>query len=522
MLRVSNLKIDVIKNNPRDALVKKLGIKDSDLISYKIHKKSIDSRNKSQVFYVYELDIELKNEDKYLKSKKVDIRLVDVTEYNYKYDVKSNEKIVVVGSGPAGLFCAYLLALNGLKPLVIERGYDIDKRNEVVNTFFETNVLDCKSNVCFGEGGAGTYSDGKLNTGVKDKEGRIPFILKTFYECGADEDITYEAHPHIGTDVLQGVVKNLRNKIIALGGSFRFESTLTDIVLNNDKVEKIIVNDTEEINCSKVVLAVGHSARDTISKLYNKGLLMKPKGYAVGLRVIHHQEMINESQYGKYYKYLPNASYKLTYTASNKKGVYTFCMCPGGYVVNSSSSNGYMLCNGMSNHDRNSGYSNSAVIVTINPKDFGNTVKGAIKYQEMLEQRAFLIAKGYIPIQRYKDYKENVLSTKFGNVKPKFKGGYVFANLNEILPREINNSIVEGIENFGTKIKGFNNDDTILAGVESRTSSPVRILRTETLESNFKGLYPCGEGAGFAGGITSAAIDGLKVAESIIKELSNN
>lgn len=302
MLRVSNLKIDVIKNNPRDVLVKKLGIKDSDLISYKIHKKSIDSRNKSQVFYVYELDIELKNEDKYLKSKKVDIRLVDVTEYNYKYDVKSNEKIVVVGSGPAGLFCAYLLALNGLKPLVIERGYDIDKRNEVVNTFFETNVLDCKSNVCFGEGGAGTYSDGKLNTGVKDKEGRIPFILKTFYECGADEDITYEAHPHIGTDVLQGVVKNLRNKIIALGGSFRFESTLTDIVLNNDKVEKIIVNDIEEIKCSKVVLAVGHSARDTISKLYNKGLLMKPKGYAVGLRVIHHQEMINESQYGKYYK----------------------------------------------------------------------------------------------------------------------------------------------------------------------------------------------------------------------------
>ena len=522
MLRVSNLKVDVIKNNPRDVLVKKLGIKDDDLISYKIHKKSIDSRNKSQVFYVYELDIELKNEDKYLKSKKADIRLVEPLEYNYKYDVKSNEKIVVVGSGPAGLFCAYLLALNGLKPLVIERGYDIDKRNEVVNTFFETNVLDCKSNVCFGEGGAGTYSDGKLNTGVKDKEGRIPFILNTFYECGADEDITYEAHPHIGTDILQGVVKNLRNKIIALGGSFRFESTLTDIVLNNDKVEKIIVNDTEEIKCSKVVLAVGHSARDTISKLYNKGLLMKPKGYAVGLRVIHNQEMINESQYGEGYpEEVPTASYKLTHQCKGTgRGIYSFCMCPGGYVVNSSSEKGRLCVNGMSYHDRAGHNSNTALITTVTPDDFpSDSPLAGLEFQRKYEELAYKIGNGKIPVQLFGDFLKNQMSTKLGNVTPSIKGEWQFANLHECLPDYVCASLEEGMRAFGHKIKGYDAEDTVFSGVETRTSSPLRMERNKQFESNIQGLFPCGEGAGYAGGITSAAMDGIKTAEAIAEKI---
>ena len=520
MLKIRQLKVPVNDNNVDNYIIKKLRINNTDLIDYKILKKSVDARDKQNVSFVYECALNLKNEELVLrKNHSKDIEKYENTKYVFPNPYKkTNKKIVIVGSGPAGLFCAYTLATNGYKVEVIERGEKVEDRLNTVEHFWNTGELNKNSNVQFGEGGAGTFSDGKLTTQIKDKNNRMQYVLETFVSAGSPENILYDAKPHIGTDILVQVVKNIREKIISLGGTFRYNTTLTDIEIENNKIKSITVNNNEVIDVDTLVLAIGHSARDTFEML-NKKLKLEPKSFAVGIRISHSQSMINYSQYGKYSKYLPPASYKLTYQTKSGRGVYSFCMCPGGYVVNASSEDNRLAINGMSYSKRDSENANSALIVTVTPKDFGEDPLAGLEFQRRLEEKAYLVGNKSIPVQLYIDYKNKQQSTEIGEVKPIVKGMYSLSDINKIFPDYINESLVEAIENFGTKIKGYNRDDALLMGVESRTSSPVRIPRGEDFESIITGIYPCGEGAGYAGGITSAAIDGVKIAEAIAKNI---
>ena len=515
MIRVRQVLVDTKKNDILKKCSSKLRIRPEEIIDIKIIKQSLDARKKPQIFYVYELDVKLKDEKTYLeKNKSNDIFLSTPKTYSFKKSgtKELKNRPVIIGSGPAGLMCAYMLALDNYKPIIIERGKMVEDRVKDVEEFFKTGILKPNSNVQFGEGGAGTFSDGKLNTQVKDKEYRQNLMLEIFVKNGANEDILYASKPHIGTDVLRNVVKNIRNEIIKMGGEFRYDSCLNDLVINDNRISKIKIND-EYIDTDVLVLAIGHSARDTFKMLYDKKINMSAKPFAVGIRIQHKQSMIDQSQYGTNDSGLEPASYKLTYKASNSRGVYTFCMCPGGYVVNASSEEGMLAINGMSNQIRESDNANSAVIVTISPKDYGENPLDGIKFQRELEEKAYKLSNGKIPVQLFSDYKNNTISNSFKNIKPIFKGEYNFCDINKIFPDYINESIKEGINHFGSKIKGYNSDDAIIAAVESRTSSPIRIERDEMFESNIKGIYPIGEGAGYAGGITSSAIDGIKVYE---------
>ena len=524
MLRVRQIKIPIKLDNGdsiKKEVASRLRINVDDIDSYKIIKKSIDARDKDNILYVYEVDVTSSLEESILrKNKNKDIFVTPVEEY--KVEITGNKmldnRIVIVGSGPAGIFCAYMLADKGYKPLIIERGEKIEDRVKRVLEFFNSGKLNINSNIQFGEGGAGTFSDGKLNTLVKDKFNRGKKVFEIFVENGAPHEIMYLNKPHIGTDILRDVVKNMRNKIISLGGEFLYNTCLTDLIIKNGCITGIEVNDKEIIPCGLLVLAIGHSARDTFYVLNRNKINMKAKNFAVGLRIEHPREMIDKSQYGKFYKLLPPASYKLTHKCSNGRGVYTFCMCPGGYVVNASSEEGCLVVNGMSNYKRDGKNSNSAVVVTITKEDFGNDIFSGIEFQRKLEKCAYTLGKGKIPIQLVGDFIENKESTMLGNITPNTLGEYSFSDLNRLFSKEINESLKEGIASFDKKIKGFGRYDAILLGVESRTSSPVIIERDDKGESNIKGLYPCGEGSGYAGGITTAAIDGIKVAENIFKE----
>ena len=526
MIRVRQIKVDVRKDSKDDIvreLCKKLGINKEIVKDIKIIRKSLDARFKPNLYYVYELDVLVDNEDIIIKKNSLnkDIFMSSMEEYQMPLmgECNLNNRPVVVGAGPAGLFCAYLLAEMGYRPLVIERGEKIEDRVITVDKFWKDNKLNKESNVQFGEGGAGTFSDGKLNTLTKDKNNRFRKVFETFVMCGSDEDIMYSGTPHIGTDVLRDVIINMRNKIISMGGEFLYNSCLTDINIESNKVKSIVINNNLVIDTDVLVLAIGHSARDTFSMLYDRKINMTSKPFAIGIRIQHPQEVINKNQYGKnYYEKLPPANYKLTYKASDGRGVYSFCMCPGGYVVNASSEEGRLAINGMSYHDRSSNNANSAIVVTVTNDDFGDHPLNGIKYQRELEEKAFNLGKGLIPIQMLGDYYNDVESTKLGMVKPIFKGGYAYSNLNKLYPEYINISLKEAIVNFGKKIDGFDNSDSIIAGIESRTSSPVKIIRDENYESNIKGIYPCGEGAGYAGGITTSSVDGIKVAEAIINK----
>lgn len=521
MIRIRQIKIDINRDNIDNILnnvSKRLRINREDIIEYNIKDKSLDARRKPDLYFIYTIDIKVDNEDKILSIiKDNDVLHVEKEEYKFvtKGNLKLNKRPVIIGAGPAGLFCAYILAENGYKPILYERGKKVEDRVKDVEEFFNTGVLNIESNVQFGEGGAGTFSDGKLVSQVKDINCRKKKVFDTFIECGANKEIGYVNKPHIGTDVLRNVIINMRNKILSMGGNIYYDSCLTDIEIINNKISKIRINENW-IETEILVLALGHSARDTFKMLYDKKLNMEPKSFAVGIRIQHPQELININQYGNNYpEYLGAASYKLTYKASNGRGVYSFCMCPGGYVVNASSENNMLAVNGMSNNARESENANSALIVTVTPKDYGEHPLDGIEYQRNLERKAYELGKSKIPVQLYKDYKDNIVSTNFKSINPIFKGNYEFANINEILPSYINESLKEAIEYFSSKIKKYNNDDCILAAVESRTSSPIRIIRDENLISNVEGIYPIGEGAGYAGGITSASIDGIKCAEAI-------
>ena len=522
MIRVRQVKVLVTKNNLKEEISKKLKINPSDIKDIIIVKKSIDSRHKPNNYYVYEVDIIIPNEDEILKKiNSNDIFKAPIEEYSFTPTGtnKLNSRIIIVGSGPSGLFTAYMLSIYGYKPLIIERGSDVDTRIDKVNEFWNNNKLDTECNVQFGEGGAGTFSDGKLNTLIKDKNFRMKKVFEIFVENGASKDIMYENKPHIGTDILVSVVKNIRNKIIKNGGEFRFNTKLTNIKYQNNQINSIIVNNNEEIKCDCLVLAIGHSARDTFKMLYESNINMQPKPFAIGIRIQHPQELIDNNQYGiNYDKSLPSASYKLTHTCKNGRGVYTFCMCPGGYVVNSSSEEGLLAINGMSYQARDSKIANSAVIVTVTPKDFGSNPLDGIEYQRNLESITYKVGNGLIPTQTFKDFIDNKETQKLGNINPMFKGNYKLANLNNIFPNYIIESLKEGIYAFDKKIKGYASNDAVLSAIESRTSSPVRILRDDYLESNIQGIYPAGEGAGYAGGITSSAVDGIKIAEAIMNK----
>ena len=518
MIKVRQIKIDVKEysfDNLYNKVIKKLGIKSSDVINFKINKRSIDARDKSFVYYVFEVLVELVSYDFIRFSN--DIAWYDDVSYSFSNigSSKINERIVVVGSGPCGLFCAYKLAQYGYKPLIIERGEQTNDRILSVEKFWNTGILNKESNVVFGEGGAGTFSDGKLNTLVKDKRNLMSEVFKIFVENGAPQEITYIKNPHIGTDLLRNIIVNVRNKIIEMGGEFRFSTKLTDINISHNEVVSITVNDNEVIPCSILVLAIGHSATDTIKMLYNKGMNMSNKPFAVGLRVMHDQELINKNQYGNYSVYLEPASYKLTHVTPDNHGVYSFCMCPGGYVVNSSSFDGKLVINGMSNYKRDSGVANSAIVVSVSEKDYGNNLFDGLKFQQSLEEKAYRIGNGSIPVQRYIDFKNNIYNDNYKVNDSVIKGSYSYANLRELFPSYIVNNFISGMEYFNRKIPGFSNDDVLLLGVESRTSSSIRIKRNEEYESNISGIYPAGEGAGYAGGITTSAIDGILVFESI-------
>ncbi len=536
MIRISQLKMPL--GHTRNDLIlkaaKELRIQPDTIKEIELVKQSVDARKKPDIHYSYIVDIALKSgekkEEERLVKKRKDRNITVHEEKHYVLPECGDESLkyppVIIGMGPAGLFCGLALARKGYKPLLLERGEDVDARTKRVAEFWKTGELHPSSNVQFGEGGAGTFSDGKLNTLVKDTFGRNREVLRILTEFGADPSICYANKPHIGTDVLSHIVKSIRKEIENLGGQVRFLSQVTDFEIKGGKLTAITINGIERIPVQAAVAAIGHSARDTFETLYTRQVSMEAKPFAVGFRIQHPQTMINESQYGMAEcKELGPASYKLTAQTSYGRGVYSFCMCPGGYVVNASSEEKRLAVNGMSYHDRAGENANSALIVTVNPEDFSRGVKSegevhplaGIHFQREIEEKAYEAGKGEIPVQLYEDFKNGKISEKFGEVQPSFCGKYQFANLRKIIPEELSDAFIEGMESFGRKIKGFDRPDAILAGIESRTSSPVRIPRGETLESSVKGLYPCGEGAGYAGGITSAAMDGLKVAEELIR-----
>lgn len=540
MIKISQLKLDVKKlpvlketkkvdyeaerSLLRKEILKVLRIPEADLLDFHIVKKSIDARKKEEVKYIYVLAVKVKKENAILrKLKNPNVTVMERKHYSFTPTgtKQFNHPPVIIGMGPAGLFCALELAKAGLNPIVFERGKAVEERLQDVEHFWNTGELNPESNVQFGEGGAGTFSDGKLNTAVKDPTGRIQKVLNTFVEYGGPEEVKYLNKPHIGTNRLQGIVKNMREEIIALGGQVHFSSKMTDILMDDDKVTGVVINGEQTVPCEVLVLALGHSARDTFYVIHEKGLEMSQKAFAIGVRIEHPQELINHSQYGEEYDLLPTADYKVTYQASNGRGVYSFCMCPGGFVVNSSSEEGGTVVNGMSNYERDEKNSNTALIVTVTPDDFeGDSVFAGVEFQRKWERAAYEAGQGKVPVQRYEDFKENRVSQGFGKVKPCIKGEYTFANVRTCLPEQVSETIIEGMEAFDKKIKGYNEPDAVIAGVETRTSSPIRIIRNEALESNIKGIFPCGEGAGYAGGITSAAIDGIKVYEAIMNQYS--
>ncbi len=525
MIRLNNVSLPLdYEDKPLSFYAAKaLKVRSSDIKSASLYKRSVDARKKNNVHFEAALDVVLYSGEEKAVSKNSNARLTK--PYSYKLPVckKLMKRPVIVGTGPCGLFAGLILAQAGQKPILLERGRDVDSRTKDIDAFWSGGELDTVSNVQFGEGGAGTFSDGKLNTGTKDE--RIRKVLEEFASHGAPEDILYLAKPHIGTDKLRVTVRNIRNEIIDLGGNVIFEAQFCGFDKKDGKLSAIRYIKAENehiIETDHAVLAIGHSARDTFSMLQEKGIFMQQKAFSMGVRIEHLQKSIDIRQYGSFagHKALKAADYKLAVHPENGRGVYTFCMCPGGTVVAAASEKNRLAVNGMSEYARNGTNANSAVLVSIGTEDFGSDdVLAGIKLQRTLEEKAFIAGGGnyHAPIQRVGDFLRGKATTELGSVIPSYRPGVEMTDLSAFLPSFMTDSLKQGLLLMDGRLKGFADSDAVLTAVESRSSSPVRILRDETMQSvSLRGLYPCGEGAGYAGGIMSAAVDGIKAAEAIL------
>lgn len=521
---VSDIKVplDSSMDEAVDLALKKAGVKRENLLGYRISKESIDARKKDEISFVYSFTLDI---TKNLRIKRANVKVFEENEPEpLEYgSMKLNKRPVVVGTGPCGIFSALTLAKWGFRPIVIERGSSVEKREEKINRFWNNSILDTECNVQFGEGGAGTFSDGKLTTRINDR--RCEQVLKEFYEAGAHEEILYKAKPHIGTDVLKKVVAELRNKIISLGGEVLFDSKVTGISKKSGRINGVFINNDKFIESDVCVFAIGHSARDTFDMLYNTGIEFIQKPFSIGVRIEHPQEVISRAQYGGSYTHerLGAADYQLFQKVGGRT-LYSFCMCPGGVVVASASEENTIVTNGMSEFARDRENANSAMVVSVEPSDFESAHPlSGIDFQRRWEKLAFDVGgKNYnAPVQKLGDFLMGAPSTSFGSVKPSYTGGVTLTDINNCLPGFVTDTMKEGISAFDRKLKGFAMGDAILTGVETRTSSPVRMPRGDTLESvSLKGFYPAGEGAGYAGGIVSAAVDGIRIAEQIIRTYS--
>ncbi|MBR5991169.1 MAG: hypothetical protein IK036_00265 [Clostridia bacterium] len=534
MLRISDIKLPV--DHTEEDLKRQISkiIKTNEIQEIKIFRRSIDSRKKSDIHFVYTVDVKADiDEAKILK--KSDPKKVSEAK-QYRYETPENKRTstlrpVVVGFGPAGMFCALLLSREGLKPLVIERGADVDTRTKDVNTFWQTRKLNTDSNVQFGEGGAGTFSDGKLTTGIKDE--RQTKVFEEFIHFGAPEEIMYSNYPHIGTDKLKDVVKGFREEIIKNGGEIKFNCRLTDLIIYNNVIQGITYEENgtgKDFETDTVVLAIGHSARDTLEMLHAKGINMIQKPFSVGTRIEHPREFIDKAQYGDFagHPALGAANYKMACHPEHGRGTYTFCMCPGGTVVTASSEEGMLVVNGMSEYARDKENSNSALLVGINPEDFpSDHPLAGMHLQRDIERKAFILGGGdyTAPAQTVKDFLNNEKSIKFGAVKPSCPTGTTPSDIREILPQKVTDNIADALLKMDNMLKGFAMPEAVLTAPESRSSSPVRIVRDDFFQCGrgtepLGGLYPCGEGAGYAGGIVSAAVDGIRCFEAILSNES--
>lgn len=544
MLRITEIKLPV-ENAPslthemdtiQAALLKRLQITATDLISFSIFKRGVDARKSNNILYVYSLDCEVRNEAKLLAKFAKDAHIKPPPDTDYK-PVTQNQNTcqtrpIVVGFGPAGIFAALILAQAGFKPIVLERGKAVRERTKDTWGLWRKSKLNPESNVQFGEGGAGTFSDGKLWSQIKDPKHYGRKVLQEFVAAGAPPEILYVSHPHIGTFRLVGMVETMRETIIKLGGEIRFESRVDDIEVANSEVQAVLLKSGERIATNHLVLAVGHSARDTFEMLHRNQIYIEAKPFSIGFRIEHPQSLIDKARYGNSYSEdtlakLGSAEYKLVHHASNGRSVYSFCMCPGGTVVAAASEEGRVVTNGMSQYSRNERNANAGIVVGITPEiDYPAHPLAGMELQRQLEAKAYALGgSSYAaPGQLIGDFLANKASIGFGEVQPSYTPGVHLTNLNSALPEFAITAIREAIPAFAKQVKGYDLADGILTGVETRTSSPIRIKRDdETLQSiNTKGLYPCGEGAGYAGGILSAGVDGIKVAEAVALSMTNS
>ena len=527
-IRIANLSVTLDDERPIEELVAEyLKVSRQKILSVKIIRRAVDARRfrGAPIKFNFVVDVDVRGK---VKSGQWSVRSEKFSQHTRptnRYTLSTNP--IVVGFGPAGMFAALTLARAGLEPIIFERGGDVDSRTAAVEKFFNGGSLDEKSNVQFGEGGAGTFSDGKLTTRLNDP--LIDFVLKTFVDAGAPEEILCEQKPHIGTDNLRGVVKNIRQEILSRGGKIFFNAQVTDVEIVDGKISAVIVNDAERFSADVIFFGVGHSARDTYEMLTRQKISMAAKNFAVGLRIEHPQEFINSAQYGEDFlnPKLPAADYLLTFQDKIRgRGAYSFCMCPGGQVVAATSERGGVVTNGMSNFARASGVANSALLVTVGTKDFGDDVLAGVRFQRHIEQLAFFYGgKNFrAPVQSVGDFVNESVGSKNFLVKPSYPIGFTVTNLREILPREVGNTLADALRFFDKKISGFAAADVPLTGVETRTSSPVRILRDDVTRQSVsvKNFYPIGEGAGYAGGITSSAIDGLKSVKTFLSTLEHD
>ena len=550
MLRITEIKLplDHIESALKAAIANRLGIAEADVTDFSIFKRGTDARKREAILFVYTLDVTVKNETGLLKKLKNDKRVSTAPDTSYQFVAHANqnndkvhkEKLrpIVVGFGPAGIFAALILAQSGFKPLVLERGKAVRERTKDTWSMWRKGELNPESNVQFGEGGAGTFSDGKLYSQIKDPNFYGRKVLHEFVKAGAPEEILYLSHPHIGTFKLVSMVEAMRANIIELGGEIHFESRVDDIAIDDGKIQGVTLANGEHIATNHLILAIGHSARDTFELVHKRGIYVEAKPFAIGFRVEHPQSLIDRARYGNNYqqvqKQLGAADYKLVHHAKNGRAAYSFCMCPGGTVVAAASEVGRVVVNGMSQYSRNERNANSGIVVGIDPIDFepdytGNPTTNplaGVALQRQLESHAFVLGGSnyQAPAQLVGDFLNATPSTKFGSVQPSYTPGVSLGDLASALPEYAISAIREALPAFAKQIKGYDLPDALLTGVETRTSSPIRIKRHDhTMQSiNTQGLFPTGEGAGYAGGIFSAAVDGIRAAEAVALSLVNN